>query len=76
MEQGFHLNYSTEVFQLLKINESSRPRLLCCPLSPICFRTVFFRMTVQTALYSKLDEEMTADPNVFCYLPRGWTIRL
>ncbi|KAI3811072.1 hypothetical protein L1987_20788 [Smallanthus sonchifolius] len=39
-------------------------RFLCCPPSPICFLTLFFHMTVQTALDSKLDDEMNVDPNV------------
>ncbi|KAI3793783.1 hypothetical protein L1987_36405 [Smallanthus sonchifolius] len=37
---------------------------LCCPHSPICFLTLFFQMTVQTALDSKVDDEMSADPNL------------
>ncbi|KAI3775583.1 hypothetical protein L1987_50162 [Smallanthus sonchifolius] len=44
----------------LSLEKMIARRFLCCPHSPICSLTMFFQMTVQTDLDSKVDDEMSA----------------
>ncbi|KAI3799982.1 hypothetical protein L1987_35288 [Smallanthus sonchifolius] len=59
----FHQSASGHCSSRLSLEKRIARRFLCCPHSPICIK-LFFRMTVQTALDSKLDDEMSADPNL------------